>query len=309
MSVTITGKTMDADHLTARLSVTADVRSVFYDQTNKRWRSGILDCIISAVTWSGTKEAGEYVHAEVAPPNYDPVANVKTTYDKLTTDATLGSNLGCRHVLDINYGEPDGSCWSEGDGTITILSVDIELPAGTTSSIIPVMTYTAEFSEYPTTSPISDVITAVSYSGSLQLGEKGAADWGMVTQDQLSSAYGAVVVQFTSITSSVVEQFPGGTPSPIFQVSNSPRNLGRSLYSPNYALPKSQGRTKYLSDWYTYVFAMNNGLISVNATPVSLPTLSKTVWDLCNFGITKEPMTTPDEAYLTFAYLLGNDQL
>lgn len=306
MSITITGKTMDSDNSTARLCAEVDVQD-FFDSENKRWRSGILVTTISNITWTGTKEAGETVHVEVAPPNYDPVCNVKTTYDPLVTDVTtwfIGMNLV--HVAAINYGVPDPSVLFEGNGTITLFNADLELPGGTLSSIIPTMTYATVFSEY---SPYAPITGSTEYSGALQLGEAGSSDWGMITQDQIADAEGAVIVQFRKLTSSVVEQFPGGTPAPIFTASNVPRPAGRTMYAPTFELPKSEGRTKYFTDYYTYVFAMNAGLIDANATKVVLPTLSKSVYNLCNFGIEKDPGQSPDLAYATLTYSIANDQI
>lgn len=283
MAVTVTSPTLDVDYPIARLAAVAN-QSMFWDKTEKRYKSGILVTTISDINWTGTEVADEVATVTVQPPNYNPACHNKSYYQPDVNNDTWNDGMSIVLVTAINYGWPGPSARMEQDGTITLNEALIELPPGTESSVVATMTYNNVFTEY---SPYSTLSGGSSKSATMSIAAESEDAWGMISEDESAGSEGAVIIQLTSLVTSVLEGFPpGGTP-PSFELQNSPQLTGGTLASVEFVLPNTVGRTNVFENNYTYLFALNDGKVDANGRPIHLPSQAKILYSLCNFGITK----------------------
>lgn len=294
---TVVSPTLDKNTPFGRLPVRVNLSDA-WDATNQRWKCGRWKVQITNVTWAGTEEADEKVDLTVRPANWNPGHNERVQLTPLTSDDAWGGST-FTHVTAVNYGQPDPSAEVESDRTVTLAYVDFRLPNSTTSSVVVTMTYTAVFTEYDAYSVMS---SGTAYTGAIGVQDTKNEAWGMVT---LASGTGprAVVLQLKSLASDCCEKFPPGQSPANFQYGNMPSAPGTKLSNGVMAVPKSVNRTKTFTNFYTYVFAVNNGKIDANASMVVDGVTSGGVYHLCSYGLGKSELSN-DVTSATLAYQL-----
>jgi hypothetical protein len=270
----------------------------FWDSTNKRYKSGVVVTTIDQVKWTGTTASGETATITAQPPNYQEDCNDQVTLRPDITSVTDVDNL-LKHVTAINYGMPDSSAVLEPDGTISLVDVTFYLNANAftpiASLVSVIVTYTTTFTEI---SPYS-TIGGTSYSADLAIGNGSAADWGMATSP-VASGFKSIALQLQSLEWSVIPGENSGMLAPSFQLSNPARNGGAVVANYNTPLAQSAGRSLSYHDYYTCIFAVNDGKLDANATPVQAP--GGALYDLCNFGLTATDASSQDTATATLTY-------
>jgi hypothetical protein len=274
-----------------------------WDTFHKRYRSGVLVVTITQIYWTGTKGAGETATITINPPNYQQNCNDQITLRPVVTAVSSGTPVtpNFKHVTAVNYGMPDSSAVLNPDGTFSLVEVVIELNSNAITPIASLLsvfvTYNLAWHEYSPYSPIE----GTGYEADLSIGNGSSTDWGMATVDA-TTGYAALVVQLATLDWSVL---PGNNPSglvPSFQLSNPARPGGATVANYNTALAQSFGRSLTFYDSYTYVFAVNDGKVDANATPVQATDIA--IYNLCNFGLTAPDASGTDTATATLTYLI-----
>lgn len=97
---TLTSLTLNKFNRKGRVAVPVSPEE-FWDDTNKRYKSGILKIALSSLTPTGIGEAGVPI-VVVRPCVYDPAHH--TEYRR--TDGTIALASTYNHALAINYGVP-----------------------------------------------------------------------------------------------------------------------------------------------------------------------------------------------------------
>lgn len=270
----------------------------FWDNTNKRYKSGVIITTIDKIIWTGTTAAGETATVTVNPPNYQEDCNDQATL-RPVIDSISELDAVLKHVTAINYGMPDSSAVLNPDGTISLVDVTFYLNANNFTPIASLISveidYSTTFTEY---SPYSG-IGGTAYTANLAIGNGSAADWGMATYAAVAN-YAVLVVQLQTLAWNVLPGEDGGLPTPSFQLRNPARPGGAAVANYNTPLAQSAGRTLTYYDYYTYVFAVNDGKVDANATTVQAP--SGTLYDLCNFGLTAPDANSQGTVTATLTY-------
>jgi hypothetical protein len=313
MSTTVTVSNVGYDSTTGviqpsfKVSAQAQLHD-FWDSTNKRYNSGVLVTTIDTIAWTvSTGKSGETATITIKPTNYQEDCNDQIIY-RPAVNASSSISPAFKHVTAINYGQPDSSAELAPDGTISLIDVLVEInanaftPIGSLMSIA--VTYTSTFTVYSPYSPIG----GTDYEIPLAIGNGSAADWGMVTVDPPSAGvYQAQVVQLFSLAWNVL---PGDSPigiMPAFQLSNPPRPGGAVVA--NYSTPLAQSYGRYLAyhDYYTYIFAVNDGKVDANAT--SVQATDGELFNLCNFGLTAPDASGTDTVNAILTYYIETHTL
>lgn len=300
MATTVTSPTLDIDNTTAKLAAVANL-SDYWDQTEKRYRSGIIVTTISDINWTGTEDAAEEMDVVVQPPNYHPGCHNRSHYEPAMNSNTWNDGMAIVFVTALNYGMPGPSARMEGDETITLVEATLEMPAGTESSVAATMTFNNVFTEF---SPYASLTSGTAKTATLTMEPEEDQVWGMISHDVSSGSEGCVIVQLTSLVTSVLEGFPPGDVMPMFSLNNTPQTGGQSIAGVNHYLPNSAGRTRAYRDMYTYIFGLNDGKIDANGTPLKMPGLSANIYSLCNFGFQKVSGLNTAEVSGTLSYLV-----
>ena len=164
--------------------------------------------------------------------------------------------------------------------------------------------YTTVFTEY---SPYGSTGGTL-YTAALSVGPGSGANWGMIVADGPGAGVNqALVVQLSTLSWSVL---PGHRPDgeraaiPVEQ----PGQAGRRRVA-NYNIPLAQtyGRSLTYYDNYTYIFAVNDGKVDANATPVQAT--GGQLFNLCNFGLTIADASGTDTATATLTYYIATHTL
>jgi hypothetical protein len=282
----------------------------FWDDTNKRYKSGVMVVTVTSITWTGGA-TGETLSISVQPPNYNALNDTQAIY---TPDAAAHAWGGTtyKNVAAVNYGRPGPSAVLEPDGTITLLAVDLALASNAftdvASTVVVTVAGTATFTEYSPYAAVGGTAKEIDLTAGplsyvyLTAGSAGA--WGMVTQD-IMTGYGAVVVQLDSLVTGLIPGTVGGGAQ--FQLTNPAQAGGSPLAALDQPVPRAAQKTTAFADNYTYVFAVNNNLIDTNATQVGTP--AGTAYNLCNAGVQAAGGNDGDTATAVLSYHLATHTL
>lgn len=262
------------------------------------YKSGLVFATVSNITWTGSPATGETLNISIQPARYNTQCNSQALYTPLVSAGAWGGST-YKNVTAINYGLPGPSAILEPDGTITYLTIDLSLASNAftdiASSISVTVTGDLDFTPVPTTSPVG----GTTYTPQIGIGPEaalagGLPSWGMATQD-LISGYLGVAVQLQSL---LTRMDAGGLPRlqpTVFQLSNPKSEMGQTIA--NVRFPIGQGAARQIdfmntagppiTGGYTYLFAINDGMVDANATPIQAPAGQQ--YNLCNFGLTQGP--------------------
>jgi hypothetical protein len=279
-----------------RLAITTPLLS-YFDLPNNRYRSGVLKMAVTGVTWTGGA-AGESITVTIQPQNYNSGANLKATYQPLANAGTAAI-AEFDHWCALNYGQPDPSANLEDDGTINLGFVEIDLPYNTLSTIVPTVTYTVTFEEH---SPYTAIV-GTAYNSTLAIADDNPQQWGMVNVTGAAGVNKVLCVQLNTLNSTVIDNMIPNDPPPQFALANVPSVNGMILNPINFQLSKSVSKSLTFTNAYTWVFAINNGMIDMNGQNVQTP--GGFVWSTLSFGLFKDPNQTDDTANVTLNYTVA----
>jgi hypothetical protein len=278
----------------------------FWDPTNQRYTSGILVTTFNSFTWSGSAVSGETAKVRMSPVNYQQDANDQVILNNVDL-AGPSVSPSYSHATAINYGMPDSSAVLNSDGTISLVNFEFEIESNAftpiASNISVEISYTTTFTEY---SPYGSTGGTL-YTSALYIGPGSAAGWGMIAENGPGAGNYAYVVQLKTLTWSVL---PGTDPTgmvPQFQLSNPARRGGAVVANYNSSLTPAYGSSLTFFDHYTYVFAVNNGKVDANATPVESSGVQ--LLNLCNFGLTAADASGTHTATATLTYTIATHSL
>lgn len=294
---TLVSQTIDKKSRRARLAIPIDPRD-YWDETNKRFKSGIFNLSVTAISWTGTKEAGEILKLKVAPAVFDPACNDKWEAAPLVTGT---QSIALSHNVSLNYGLVGPSSIIGDDGIASTLVLEAELPFETLSSIVITLTYTLTFTLRDPYSALS----GTSKTCNLVLNYESDQVWGMVSTVQVDGYNGDIAIQISSIVSSIFQGENQAVAPVDFHFLNEPLQNGVRLANYQLPLPQLESHTKVIKDWGTYVFAVNNGKIDANA--MKIKETDRTVYDLINFGLSKDPLMSGDKAVVDLNYILADN--
>jgi hypothetical protein len=295
MSVSVVSPTLNAANPKCRLAIVASPIDLFWDDTNKRWNSGIVQSVIDSLTWTGTKTVGEIVNIVARPANYQPMCNNKTEVAPLATAAAWGGSFN--HYTAVNYGVPDPSAAVESDGSLTLAYVDVELQPNSTSEIVVTLAHAPAVTSVD---PYSD-LTGTGYSLSVSLGSTAGdnqASWGQVIGDAIGSSDGYYVAQLNTLTTTYV----GEGVAPSFVFSNAAQPSGSRIASLNLPIINGSSRPFTFKNSYTWCFAVNAGKLDANASPI-FPS-DGFAYNLANYGLVADSMNSDAVATATLNYTL-----
>ncbi len=271
---------LNKDRPSCRLAISVPTKD-YWDDTNKRYKSGVVQAIISSVAFSGTFTSGEKLALSIAPPNYRP--NCHGRADDLNHAVDAGSwTTGYLLNTAVNYGLLGPSAAPQPDGSNDLIYVDVSLigddSGQITSDVTILVTYTVGFTEI---SPYSTLSTTDTYTDTVALNDFSYPPaWGTVTVGSAYVSSGAAAVQLTNLESHVTGDQPGG--APVFVAATMPQ-VGQPGLNYSWQVPATVGRSLALADRYTWVFAVNGGRMDAAATPVQ--ELGSGKVSLCNFGL------------------------
>jgi hypothetical protein len=279
----------------------------FWDDTNKRYKSGVVVVTITSITLStadgfgGTAAAtyttGETLAVAIQPPNYNALNDTQYLNSgvQVASGAVLSGAPLYKNVIAVNYGVPGPSATLNPDDTIDFTAIDLVLSSNAftdiTSTFGVVVAGTLTFTEYSpyadtggtayeldlTNGPLSYINLAQSYAGA----------WGMIAAP-IQAGYAAIVVQLQTLTSGYI---PGAAPDmtqPSLTVSNPAQAGGQQLANVRRPIPMDAKKTFTFVDGYTYIFGVNNNLIDANGVQigsVDIGVTGNTAYNLCNAGV------------------------
>ncbi len=261
MSVTVISGTLNAANPKARLAIIANAADLYWDDTNKRWNSGIAKSVFTSLTWTGTKASGEVLKVTVQPANYQPMCNVRYVDTPLVTAASMSS--GWEHLTAFNYGVPDPSAQVENDGSITLGYVDVELPPNSASSIQVTFVHTPDV--LAAVDPYSDLGQTPDTIYVAVGSDANCASWGQINGNPSDTDSGYGAVQLKTLTTT----FVGDGPAPTFVIGNVPQPYGNKIANVAIPLINATSRPFTFKDNYTWCFAINSGKIDANASPIA----------------------------------------
>lgn len=295
---TVVSPDINATNPFCRLSICCDVRD-FWDATNFRYKSGYNTVTISdisiAAAAGGSEVAGERISVEVKPPNLSQVANSRQLYDQeVDDDAWFGADYILKTAF--NYGRPGPSARLEGDNSVSLVDVDIQLQSNALSAVVVTVTYTLSTS---LKDPYGD-LGGTSKSRILRVYPDNEAAWGLIGVDAQDAA--AIGIQLQTLATTVQQGVPLGVSPPMLSIQNVPQYGGQQLCDLAFPLGESATRSKTFSDMYTWIWAVNGSRVDCNGTNIELPNDGKTLFNLLNVGLTKNAGLSRDAASALLTY-------
>jgi hypothetical protein len=290
---TVASITLNRTRPKARIAIPIDPMD-YWDDTNKRFKSGCLKIQVTAVTDSISGRGGsEKPTLVVRPPNYNPACHDE--YRR--TDGTIALAADYFHYLAVNYGVPGPSAVMGADGIGEALCVEVELEPDTTGSGTFSVTYTATFTEVSPYAALSS--PNCSGTASLTLVEGQESAWSMITMSPTGEDVtdGYVAIQLSTLSSTVR---PGALPDNPPSIEVASAGAGDPLFQSPLSLSDTFSRS--FSRFYTRVFAINASKVDANGTTVQVPVDSASVLNLFNVGL-KNVREKDQYADIDLAYL------
>jgi hypothetical protein len=295
-------------------------RSSFWDNTNKRYLSGVVKSTVTGATAisaaahaGGALTAGETLAARVAPPNFNAINDYEYKNAGIDLGSVTAINPAYTNICAVNYGIPGPSAQINEDGTIVYTVVDLELASNDFTDIVTSADVTVTGDVTATTGTNYDPYAdngGIAYAMPLAVGPLaskyfyvgGAAlgPWGMIAA-AIAGNYTAFVVQIQSIVTQYIPGPSGRLYTPMLHIKNPAQPGGQPLANWELPMPTHRKSTNTISELdpnsrgYTYVFAANAGsgnTIDANAVQIAsldVGVVGNSAYNLCNVGIVLPP--------------------
>lgn len=291
---------LNRDNPRDRIVIKANAKD-WWDDTNKRWKSGYVTVSLSALSWTPTTPGGSEKLRVVYRAYNDNPDNDDRTEAVYAVNGSQPSSLGLTLVVAVNaHGGGivvSPSARLEEDGTVCLSCIDLSLEnyaltgATDVTGLVATATYTL-------TNTVIDAYAALTdpteYTPALGVHEKRSADWCVVSLAGLP-AYGAVAVQLGGLAVTKVDR---GTPpglAPRFALTTAPQSVGPvAVYDRQLSdAPASSPAEVYPP---TFVFAVNGSKPDGHASRMCTP--DGAGYALCNVSLVK-PASTPAKVDVT----------
>jgi hypothetical protein len=260
----------------------------FWDDTNKRWKSGVVVSTLNSgttndISWAahsgGAAVATETLAAVIAPPNFNGANDSDYRNSGLDVNAVAVMNPSYKNACAVNYGRPGPSAEVQADGTIVYTAVDLTLSSNALTDIRSDLDVTVAGTLTATTGtnydPYADNGGTISKSMTIAAGplaskyfySDGTAlgDVGLIAAP-IAANFTALVLQIQSI---VTQYYPGPSGrmyQPVLRIQN-PQGQPGAQRLLDWQLPitlscKSTNTISEVAPWmrgFTAVYAVNAG--------------------------------------------------